>query len=306
METELHGVLPRRTFIAGAVAAAAAGALIGTPIALADDTTTTTTTPTDPTTTTSPPSSTTTTPTTTPATTTPATTTPVTTSPSTTTPATTTAPTTGPTTTLRPPDPIRDAPAVRWAGPRQVALTFDDGPRDAETAAVLDILQRAQVPATFFVNSYRVERWPALTRRAAAEGHSVQNHTADHAWLTKLKNPAVHDQLVRCSDVVQGVTGVRPTAFRPPFGATNARVDDVAAQAGLGKVMWNAGPSNMAARAPAILKETGKQMARYAPAGTGMVVLLHDGSGNRAGMLQALPALIDMFKAAGWQFVRIT
>lgn len=187
-----------------------------------------------------------------------------------------------------------------------MALTFDDGPRNAETAAVLDILQRAQVPATFFVNSYRVERWPDLTRRAAAEGHSVQNHTANHAWLTKLKSPRVHDELARCSDVVQGITGVRPTAFRPPYGATNARVEGVAAGLGMGKVMWNSGPSNMNANASAILRETSKQMARYGAAGVGMVLLLHDGSGNRAGMLQALPTLIDRLQAGGWQFVRIS
>ncbi|MEX0847550.1 MAG: polysaccharide deacetylase family protein [Ilumatobacteraceae bacterium] len=126
-----------------------------------------------------------------------------------------------------------------------------------------------------------------------------------HAWPTKLKSPRVHDELARCSDVVQGVTGVRPTAFRPPYGATNARVEAVAADLGMGKVMWNSGPSNMNAGASGILKETGKQMARYGAAGAGMVVLLHDGSGNRAGMLHALPTLIDMLKNGGWQFVRI-
>jgi len=288
MDIDLEGVVGRRTLIIGVIAAAATGAALASPsVVHADDTTTTSTTAPTTTTTTTPPTTTTTTP------------------PTTTTTPTTTPATTVPPTTLRPPDPIRDSPFVRWAGPRQVALTFDDGPRDTDTALVLDILQRAQVPATFFVNSYRVERWPALTKRAAAEGHSVQNHTANHAWLTRLKSPRVRDELARCSDVVQGVTGVRPTAFRPPYGATNARVDAVAAELGMGKAMWNAGPSNMNAGASAILRETGKQMARYGAAGAGMVVLLHDGSGNRAGMIQSLPTLIDMLKAAGWQFVRI-
>ena len=78
-------------------------------------------------------------------------------------------------------------PAPRFAGNAEpVALTFDDGPHETYTPQVLDILARYDVRATFFVVGAQVERWPDLTRRIVALGHSLGNHTWDHVDLTTL------------------------------------------------------------------------------------------------------------------------
>lgn len=69
---------------------------------------------------------------------------------------------------------------ARRAG-RRVALTFDDGPDPQRTPAVLDLLARQGVRATFFVVGARAEAHPELVRRMVAEGHVVGNHSYTHS-----------------------------------------------------------------------------------------------------------------------------
>src|SRR6185312_7755582 len=67
---------------------------------------------------------------------------------------------------------------VRRAGivAGQVALTFDDGPDPAYTPAILDILARERVPATFFVIGESAAAAPALIARISRDGHVIGNH----------------------------------------------------------------------------------------------------------------------------------
>ncbi len=153
-------------------------------------------------------------------------------------------------------------------GPHQVALTFDDGPAGTYTEQILDILARYDVPATFFVVGGKAAARPDLLRRMAAEGHSVQNHTYSHAWLTRYSDAAIADQLTRASDVIEEVTGAAPACFRPPFGAVSDRVRRVAAGLGLATIMWDVDPWNFkrpGAGCGRLLGATGHRRRRCRP-----------------------------------------
>ena len=181
-------------------------------------------------------------------------------------------------------------------GPTQVALTFDDGPSAAYTARILDILERYGVPATFFVIGAGAADNPQLLQRMAAEGHSVQNHTYDHYWLTRYSDGTIADQLARTNQVIGKSTGQAPHCFRPPFGAVNDRVRSVAAGLGLTSVMWDVDPwdwkhPGSAAIASHVLNRTGG----------GDIVLLHDSGGW--GTIGALPAIIEGLRSRGLEFV---
>jgi peptidoglycan/xylan/chitin deacetylase (PgdA/CDA1 family) len=181
-------------------------------------------------------------------------------------------------------------------GPTQVALTFDDGPSPAYTAQILSVLERYGVPATFFVIGRAASENPAMLQRMAAEGHSVQNHTYDHYWLTRYSDGAVADQLARASRVVEGSTGEAPHCFRPPFGAVNYRVRSVAAGLGLTSIMWDVDPwdwkhPGSAAVASHVLSRTGG----------GDIVLFHDTAGWST--IGALPAIIEGLRSRGLEFV---
>jgi peptidoglycan/xylan/chitin deacetylase (PgdA/CDA1 family) len=180
-----------------------------------------------------------------------------------------------------------------------VALTFDDGPGTA-TNAVLDALDQAGVPATFFVVGSAIGGREATLRRMTAAGHSVQNHTWNHPALTSLSDAAIRSQLTRTSDRIAGAIGTAPTCFRPPSRATNARVVAAAASVGLRQVLWTDDPFDWNGTSSAGIVSRVLAGAN----GSGRVVLLHDG-GARWNTVAALPSLISGFRSRGYEFVTL-
>jgi len=237
----------------------------------------------------------------------PATETPATETPTTdtlTTVAPTTVPPTEAPTTAPAPAPSSAPNPGPWPGPGQVALTFDDGPDPTWTEQILDVLDQYQVPATFFVLGTNAERWPGLVAEMARRGHSVQNHTWGHPYLTQVGDDGVLGQLSGTSDLVEQILGSRPGCYRPPYGDVDARVDGLAASIGMARVGWNVAPNDYLSPPPDVL--VGNVMARAAQLpGQPLVVVLHDGGGNRAATLAALPGMIESLAAAGYSFVSV-
>lgn len=224
-----------------------------------------------------------------------------------------TAPATAPTTTVAtteppppppPPPTVPLVPGTIWPGPMQVALTFDDGPDPNWTQPILDVLARYGVPATFFVLGSSAQRHPGLVNAMVAGGHSVQNHTWGHPYLTGLPDDGVRGQLSGTSDVVAEITGNRPICWRPPYGATDARVDQLAAGLGMNKVMWNVAPNDYLNPPPQSIIDNVMGRAG-ALAGGPMVVVLHDGGGVRSSTLASLPGMIESLTAGGFTFVSL-
>ena len=187
-----------------------------------------------------------------------------------------------------------------WPGPRQVALTFDDGP-SAYTSGILAALVQRAVPATFFVVGCQAATVPSVLRAEVGAGMSVEVHAWDHADLTRLSRAGIRSELQRTADVIEAATGNRPTCFRPPYGATSNTVTSEAAQIGLSQVLWNVDPSDY--RRPGAATIAARVLS--AANGSGLVVGVHDGGGDRSQTLAALPAIIDGFRSRGYTFVRL-
>src|ERR1051326_2427080 len=126
----------------------------------------------------------------------------------------------------------------------EIALTFDDGPAVTYTKAVLDILRQYHVPATFFMLGTWVQRYPDLARAVVADGHAIGNHTWDHPNLTTLSTSQITKQLTDTRNIIQQVTGVIPTVFRPPYGSYNTRVLDTAFSLKFSSIIWSCDPTD--------------------------------------------------------------
>jgi peptidoglycan/xylan/chitin deacetylase (PgdA/CDA1 family) len=196
---------------------------------------------------------------------------------------------------------VRSGGSITAVGHRQVALTFDDGP-SPYTSQVLDVLRRYDVPATFFVQGGLVAANADVVKRTVREGHSVQNHTWGHQVLVRLSDSAIRAELSRASVAIKLATGRWPTCYRPPEGVTNDRVRAVARSLGLGEeVLWNVDPSDYL-RPPS---STIASRVIAAAHGDGVLPVLHDGGGNRANTVGALPTIIETLTARGYHFVRL-
>lgn len=121
----------------------------------------------------------------------------------------------------------------------ELALTFDDGPNDAATPHLLDVLARHKVRATFFIMGSFARQRPEIVRRAADEGHLIANHTMSHPKLAFEPQRKVRQELADCSAVLEDLTGKQVRFFRPPFGSRRPVVLQIARDLGLTPVMWN-------------------------------------------------------------------
>jgi peptidoglycan/xylan/chitin deacetylase (PgdA/CDA1 family) len=187
-----------------------------------------------------------------------------------------------------------------------VSITFDDGPNPAATPLILDALRREGVPATFFVLGRHAERWPALVRRTADEGHQLGNHGYWHRKLHRRTPAYVRDDLVRGTEAIHRASGgVVPHHFRAPHGFRSPWVTPIAASLGQRTVGWSLGVWDSA-------RPGADEIARRAIDGmrAGSILLLHDGDGydaegDRRQTAEALPRIIDGLRARGLRFVTL-
>jgi peptidoglycan/xylan/chitin deacetylase (PgdA/CDA1 family) len=183
----------------------------------------------------------------------------------------------------------------------EIALTFDDGPNPTYTPQVLSILQQYGVNATFFVIGDQVQAYPNLVQQEYAAGHIVGNHSWNHPHLTMLAADDIHTQLSNTSGAIEQATGVRPSFFRPPYGAYNYQVLLQASNLGLQPILWSVdpqdwnGPPNSNTIVQRILNE----------AQNGSIILMHDGGGDRSQTVAALPTIITQLRGRGYQLVTV-
>jgi len=182
----------------------------------------------------------------------------------------------------------------------EIALTFDDGPNGPYTAQILDILAHYHAKATFFCLGKQVQKYPALVQRAYREGHLIANHTWGHPYLPKLSVPSIIWQINSAGDIIQRTTGIRPTLFRAPYGATNSKALTAINSLGLTLVQWNVDPRDWST--PGANAIYARVLARTQ---NGAIILLHDGGGDRSQTVAALPRIIQRLQSQGFQLVTL-
>jgi peptidoglycan/xylan/chitin deacetylase (PgdA/CDA1 family) len=160
----------------------------------------------------------------------------------------------------------------RTASGHGYALTFDDGPHPQGTPAVLEILARTSVPATFFLVGEQVQREPALAREIVAVGHGVGLHCHRHRNLLRLTPRQVREDIARAQASIEDATGRSPRLYRPPYGLLNASALRTARTRGWRTLLWSQWGRDWRERA------TPESIAARLTdgAGEGSVLLLHD------------------------------
>lgn len=134
------------------------------------------------------------------------------------------------------------------AEPRCVALTFDDGPSGALTERLLDGLAARGVHATFFLCGYRIDLYPELAARIAAEGHETGTHGDTHSYFTSMSRAEVCRDLSEARRKLMEATGRAPTLLRPPGGLYDTAVLQQTACADLPVILWSVDPEDWRVR----------------------------------------------------------
>ena len=189
---------------------------------------------------------------------------------------------------------------------RRIYLTFDDGPNERATPAILDTLSAAGVPAAFFMVGDHVYRFPAVAKQVAGAGHTIGNHTFNHVKLHFAGPQKIRDQLKKTHEAIEAVTGVTPRAFRAPHGYRSPFLISRILEMSYTVFGWTFGVFDTAKPGVDVIRSRVRRRLRR-----GAIVLLHGGDGydpqgDRMQTADALPGIIQDARNAGYEFASLT
>ncbi len=183
---------------------------------------------------------------------------------------------------------------VVWKGPsdaNRVALTFDDGPDEAHTPAVLDALKASKTRATFFLVGEKAKRHVELARRISAEGHEICSHSYRHVRLINMPLREIKRDLSMAEEALVALgPGSAPRFMRPPYGNIGIKLLLLSALKGIKIILWSKDPEDFAC------KDSAEVLSyfRKNPVAPGDIVLLHDKARATADALGGLIAEIRL------------
>lgn len=103
-----------------------------------------------------------------------------------------------------------------------VTLTFDDGPDAETTEKILDLLNKYNMPASFFCVGEKVKKEAEIVRKTFEKGHIIGNHSYSHSKIFDLRSTKnMIKEIETTSELIYQTIGKKPMLFRPPFGVTN-------------------------------------------------------------------------------------
>jgi len=182
-----------------------------------------------------------------------------------------------------------------------VALTFDDVPRPGQTEAILDLLKRHGVRASFFMVGRNIERSPELAARVLAEGHQVGNHSYSHHRLV-LESPSYVQEELDKTDALLRKLGVEgEILFRAPHGKKLVVLPWLLSRSGRKHITFDVVTRDDETQDVALL--TSRVMESVRP---GSIILFHDGGRDKPGTVRAVDIVLGKLKEQGYRFVTVS
>jgi peptidoglycan-N-acetylglucosamine deacetylase len=204
------------------------------------------------------------------------------------------------------------------ASKKELAITFDDGPDPEWTPKILDVLKREHAPAVFFLIGIQAQKFSSVTKRIANEGHEIGNHTYTHPDISNIGTRYMQVELNLAERLFASYLEIRTVLFRPPYSVdaepdTEDQVRPLELTQSMGYITvgnkidpndWRDNPRRTAEQISSDV------LAHLPPCDPndqrcGNIILLHDGGGNRAQTVRALPMIIDGARARGFEFVPV-
>ena len=202
--------------------------------------------------------------------------------------------------------------------PKQLAITFDDGPDPQWTPKILDVLKREHAQATFFLIGLQADKFASVTSRIYDEGHEIGNHTFTHPDITDISPRFMKLELNLTERLFASRLGVRTVLFRPPYSIdqepdTEDQVRPLELTQDMGYITvgdkidpsdWKDNPRKSAEQITADVMDHLPPCALHDQR-CGNIILLHDGGGNRRETVRALPMIIEGVRARGFEIVPV-
>ena len=180
-----------------------------------------------------------------------------------------------------------------------VALTFDDGPHVRYTERILQILEKYNVKASFFIIGENAVQHPETIKKIYDQGHELGNHTYTHVSINKVSKEKLTEELEKTSHVIEEITSFRPRVFRPPFGAYSDASIATVTSLGYRSVLWSKDSKDW--QLPSV-----DEILQSMEVSSGDILLFHDYNQANSPTPDALEKLIPRLLEKGYKFVTVT
>ena len=193
------------------------------------------------------------------------------------------------------PQPVISNPPITAGNGGNVYLTFDDG--YGYPQQILDVLNQNGVKASICMLGTVMANNQDLVRSYYNSGDVFCNHTYSHPYLTSLSDQQIRDELNSADNTFNQISGDHLKCFRPPYGATNDRVNSIAAKLGYRLLMWSIDTNDWRGlNADTIYNNVVTNVRE------GAIILFHN---SNPATVEALPRIITDLKNAGYNFSTI-
>ena len=176
---------------------------------------------------------------------------------------------------------------------KMIALTFDDGP-NYNTSKVIDVLNKYDIKATFFVLGNRAINNKDILRKMVDSGMEIGNHTYNHLLLTKYDENKIRSEIEDTSEVIYNATKKRPKLLRPSYGSVNNKIKKVA---NMPIIIWDIDTLDWKYHNSKRITSRVVNKVR-----DGDIILMHD---IYSASLNALSNIIPILQDNGYEFVTI-
>ena len=183
-----------------------------------------------------------------------------------------------------------------------IALTFDDGPHPKQTHKILEILDKYNIKATFFVVGINAENYPEALKSIAKSGHEIGNHTFSHKYVKGKETDVVTKDLERCKNAINKICGETPVLFRAPGGLMDEiSVSNAEAFDDYSIIYWSIDTMDWAHHSP---NEIADHVLTNIKSGD--IILMHDYIGYNSPTAEALELIIPELLDRGFNFVTVS
>ena len=181
---------------------------------------------------------------------------------------------------------------------KMCSVSFDAAWGNEDTQALIDILARYNVKATFFVVGNWADQYPQQAKAIVESGCELMNHSNAHGHFNAMSTAEIQADVTACNDKIEALTGVRPTLIRCPFGEYDDHVITAIREMGMEPIQWDVDSLDWKGISAAEITE--RVTRKVAP---GSIVLFHNAGEHTP---EALPGILDHLLAQGYQIVPIS
>ena len=183
---------------------------------------------------------------------------------------------------------------------KKISISFDAAWGAEDFPKIIEILDKHQVKATFFMTGEWVEKYPDCVKTMVEKGHDLGNHSATHPDMTKLSKEQQKNQIMQVHNAVKKLTGYEMELFRPPYGAYSNDVIRSCYEVGYFPIQWDVDSLDWKDLSAADII---KKVCKHKSLGPGSIILCHNGAKHTA---EALDEMLTNLKEQGYEFVPIS